>query len=139
VAATGTNPITYSLTGEPAGVSINSASGLITIAATTAAGSHTFSVIASNGIIPNATQSFTLTVNASPVPIFDGLVDSYTLGAAALPVTLAVKGTGAHLLTLFKVDGVTTTQFNPTAPGTYLVEAGSTNGTVKIWKYVKVQ
>ena len=67
VTATGDATITYSLTGEPAGVSINSATGLVTIAGTTAVGSHTFTITASNGISPNATQSFTLTVTAAPV------------------------------------------------------------------------
>ena len=66
VTATGTTPIAYSLTGEPAGVSINSSTGRITIAATTAAGDHTFTITASNGYTPNATQTFTLTVNVVP-------------------------------------------------------------------------
>ena len=63
VTATGTAPITYSLTGQPEGVSINKATGLITIDRMTADGSHNFTITASNGINPNATQSFTLTVN----------------------------------------------------------------------------
>ena len=76
VTATGIAPITYSLTGAPAGVSINSATGLITIADTTAAGTHTFTITASLTIPPlyetvpdpNVTQSFTLTVGTVTVP-----------------------------------------------------------------------
>ena len=59
----GVAPITYSLTGHPTGVSINSTTGLITIAGTTAVGTHTFTVTASHN--PSASQSFTLTVRAA--------------------------------------------------------------------------
>ena len=71
VTASGTTPISYSLTGAvPNGVSINSASGAISIAATTAAGEYAFIITADNGSTPYA-QSFTLKVSdplASPVP-----------------------------------------------------------------------
>ena len=62
VTATGDAPITYSLTGAPAGVTINSASGLISIGAAVKAGVHTFTVNAVNGTQPDAAQTFTLTV-----------------------------------------------------------------------------
>ena len=66
VTATGTAPITYGLSGTvPAGVTINSTTGLITIANTVATGTHNFTITASNGISPNATQPFELTVSAS--------------------------------------------------------------------------
>ncbi|MDR2172646.1 MAG: IPTL-CTERM sorting domain-containing protein [Burkholderiales bacterium] len=68
VTATGTATINYSLSGEPAGVSINSSSGLITIAGTTVAGTHIFAITASNNVPPDATQSFTLTVTAAAAP-----------------------------------------------------------------------
>ena len=63
VTATGSAPITYSLSGAPSGVTINSTSGLIAIAGTVVVNSYNFTVTASNGVSPNATQSFTLTVN----------------------------------------------------------------------------
>jgi len=62
VAASGTTPISYSLTGQPAGVSINASTGLITIAATTAVGNHPFIITADNGISPSYSQSFILIV-----------------------------------------------------------------------------
>jgi hypothetical protein len=65
VNATGMPAVSYSLNGAPAGVTINSATGLLTIADTTAAGVHTFIIAASNGITPDATQEFTLTVTES--------------------------------------------------------------------------
>jgi hypothetical protein len=64
VTTTGVTPMDYQLSGEPAGVNINAATGLITIAATTVVGTHTFDITASNGVNPDDTQNFTLTVNA---------------------------------------------------------------------------
>ena len=64
VTANGTTPITYSLSGAPSGITINSSTGVISISGSVAVGNSTFNVIASNGTLPNATQSFTVTVNA---------------------------------------------------------------------------
>ena len=64
VTASGDTPISYSLTRHPTGVSIN-ATGEMTIPGTTAAGDHTFTITASNGVAPNVmqvTQEFTLTI-----------------------------------------------------------------------------
>ncbi|MCL1845343.1 MAG: cellulase family glycosylhydrolase [Defluviitaleaceae bacterium] len=61
VTATGTPTITFSLVGAPTGVSINSATGLITVADTVALGTHLFTITAS-GVLPDATQLFTLHV-----------------------------------------------------------------------------
>jgi len=66
VTASGTFPIVYSLTGAPTGVSINSANGIITIPGTVPPGSYTFTVYASNGTPPDASESFTLTVTQPP-------------------------------------------------------------------------
>ena len=70
VTATGAAPITYSLSGQPSGVSINFSTGVMTIAGTVAANTYTFTITASNGTAPNATQSFTLTVNAAQPAAF---------------------------------------------------------------------
>ena len=72
----------------------------------------------------------------TPVPIFDGLANEYTAGAQA--VTLKVTGAGSEHLAVFRVNGETATQFLPSAAGTYLLEALSTDGKLKIWRYVKV-
>jgi len=71
VTATGSPTIVYSLTGAPAGVSIEPSTGVITVATTVAVGSHTFTITASNGVAPNATQSFTLTVTSGNVVVED--------------------------------------------------------------------
>jgi len=61
VIATGTPTINFMVSGEPTGVIINDTTGLITIASTTPAGSHTFTITATNAA-GSATQSFTLNV-----------------------------------------------------------------------------
>ena len=58
--ATGTPAPTWSLTGAPAGVSITGST--LTVASTVPAGTYAFTITASNGVEPDATQSFTLTV-----------------------------------------------------------------------------
>ncbi|MCL2695036.1 MAG: hypothetical protein FWE69_01785 [Clostridiales bacterium] len=88
VTATGTNPIAYSLTGAPTGVTINSTSGLITIAGTVAVNTHTFTITASNGTTPNATQNFTLTVTATFVPV-TSITGVPATGTAGTSLTLA--------------------------------------------------
>jgi hypothetical protein len=76
VAASGTQPITYSASGLPSGLSINSSSGAIT--GTPAAGSqgvYTVSLTASNGTAPNATATQTITVDRAygEAHIYNGL------------------------------------------------------------------
>jgi len=69
VQASGDAPINFSISGQPTGVSIDAASGLITIANTVAVGKHTFTLTAANGVSPNATQNFTLTIRERSVRI----------------------------------------------------------------------
>ncbi|MBD2869123.1 fibronectin type III domain-containing protein [Paenibacillus arenilitoris] len=64
VEATGTTPLSYRLDGAPDSVTINGRTGLITIADTLTVGIYSFTIMASNGILPNATLTFTLTVEA---------------------------------------------------------------------------
>jgi hypothetical protein len=99
VTATGTAPITYSLSGQPAGVSINGASGLITISSSTAVGTHTFTITAANGTSPNATQSFTLTVTAPPPPptSYNVTIGAFTGGSVISNRTTATAGTTVTL------------------------------------------
>jgi hypothetical protein len=67
VTATGVPAPAFSLTDAPSGVTIDPATGTISIAGTTAVGSYTFAVVAANSV-GNATQAFTLVVSSSPVP-----------------------------------------------------------------------
>jgi LPXTG-motif cell wall-anchored protein len=75
VTPSGTGPISYSLTGAPDGVGIDSATGLMSIAPGLALGSYTFTVPASNSL-GSATQTFTLGISAGAI---SGLPASYTL------------------------------------------------------------
>jgi hypothetical protein len=64
LAATGTAPVTWSLSGSvPAGVTVSGST--LNVAGSVAAGTYSFTVNAANGTLPNAAQAFTLTVNAA--------------------------------------------------------------------------
>lgn len=62
VTATGSPAPVYTISGAPAGVTIDPATGLITVNSTVAAGTYPITITASNGTSPDATQDFTLTV-----------------------------------------------------------------------------
>ena len=92
LAATGTTPMTWSLSGAPAGVTISGST--LNVASSVAAGTYQFTVTAANGTTPNATQQFTLTVTApasnipptgdSNVFLFAGVLLTAFLGAGAV-------------------------------------------------------
>jgi hypothetical protein len=98
--ATGATPITWALYGEPAGVSVNAATGVLTIAPTTAVGVHRFTVGISNGIPSYASQDFTLTVGAAVCRI--GPVHYSTLDSALS----AVPAGGASATTIELLDDI---------------------------------
>ena len=106
VTATGDSPITFSLSGAPTGVSINGANGLITIAATVAANTYNFTITATNGVTPDATQSFTLTVTAAPVPPTITSLNSATV-TSGIVATFQVVATGDPTIT-FSLSGAPT-------------------------------
>jgi len=135
---TGNTPITWSIESGtlPTGLSLNATTGVIS-GTPTAAGSSSFTVKATNDG-GNGTKQLSITISAAPqVPQFVGLADEYQAGSP--PVPLQAINIGTVQLTVFKVNGVTATEFNPSAAGVYLVEAFSADGTLRIWKYVKVK
>ena len=103
--ATGTAPITWSLSGAPAGVSVSGAR--LDVASSAAVGSFSFSIIASNGILPNATQAFTLTVVQGVAPVitntasytcYTGVGGSLDLTATGTaPITWSLSGAPAGI------------------------------------------
>jgi hypothetical protein len=98
VTATGYPAPTFSETGAlPAGVTLNSTSGVLsgTPAAGTG-GTYSITITAQNGATPNATQSFTLTVNQAPA-ITSANSTTFTVGAAG---TFTVTKTGSPAPTL---------------------------------------
>ena len=88
VTATGDATIVFSLTGAPTGVSINSSTGVMTIASTVAADTYTFTITASNGISTDATQTFTLKVTVS-APGGDNTMLFVAVGAVVAIAALA--------------------------------------------------
>ena len=94
VAATGDTPMTFTLEGAPAWVSINPATGEMTMTtAATATGSpFNFTIRATNAASPGGvTQAFTLTVTAVFPPV--NLVSVTTPAALSATHTQAVAGT----------------------------------------------
>ncbi|UJF34849.1 S-layer homology domain-containing protein [Paenibacillus hexagrammi] len=105
VTATGTAPISYTLEGEPDGVTMNSSTGLITVADTTGVGTYMFTVRASNGISPDTKMPFTLTVVEAPtVP---GAPQNFTAMRGNRQVTLswdAPSSNGGAVITKYEVS-----------------------------------
>ena len=134
VTATGDTTITYSLTGAPAGVTINATTGVMSIASSTAAGAHTFTVTASNGVSPNATQSFTLTVTAPPaitsansINVVSGAGGTFTVTSIGHPArTYSLTGHPAGV-TINASTGVITVA-SSTEVGEYIFTVTASNG-----------
>jgi len=86
----------------PAGVSFNTATGVLSgTPATGTGGNYAITLTAQNGIAPNATQSFTLTVNERPAFIpphqatfLVGTARTFTVTATGFPVP-GISGSGA--------------------------------------------
>jgi hypothetical protein len=75
--------ITFSASGHlPNGVSLSSSGLLSGIPAAGTGGIYTFTITASNDVTPNATQSFTLTVDQAPA-ITSGNSKTFTIGIAS--------------------------------------------------------
>ena len=129
VAASGATPVTFSLTGAPSGVTINSSTGLLSIVSTVPAGSYPFMITAGNGISPNATQNFTLTVSRAPVANAGINVTAPAVGNS--PVTTATIATGTGQFTIGAVtwDPFTATFASDTRYTASLVLTASENFT----------
>ena len=125
VTATGTAPITYSLVNAPNGVTIDSESGLMTIAPVTVAGTHSFTVRAQNSA-DTANQAFTLaveqsrhTISAAPArPNFGTHPVGYE---PREPVEIIIRNTGNQPVTLGDL---------PTVQNWRLATVGSWGGSI---------
>ncbi len=120
VTATGSPAPTLSETGAlPSGVTFTAATGVLsgTPAAGTA-GSYPISFTATNGVTPNATQNFTLTVNQAPA-ITSANSTTFTVGVAG---AFTVTATGSPAPTLSETgalpSGVTFTAATGVLSGT---------------------
>ncbi len=107
VVATGRPVPTFSLTSAPAGMSINSTSGLISWAPV-ATGPFSVIVHAANGIAPAADQSFTVTVSTDQSPT--ALITSPSNGQIILGNSAEFFGDGVDdvgcIRATFAIDGV---------------------------------
>ncbi|MCA0455174.1 MAG: Ig domain-containing protein [Chloroflexi bacterium] len=133
--ATGTTPITYTATpgSLPPGLTLTTA-GVLSGTPTTP-GTYTGTVTATNGINPDATQNFSITIagvaptitSAAPVGGTDGVAYSHTYtatGSATITYT-ATPGSLPPGLTLTTGGLLSGT---PTTPGTYTGTVTASNG-----------
>jgi alpha-tubulin suppressor-like RCC1 family protein len=88
---------TYSLTGAPSGVTINAATGVMSVPSSVAAGSYSFTVNANNGA--SAQQTFTLNVTAgSSGGGGDGGIDTTLIIVIAVAAIAAIGGAAFFIL-----------------------------------------
>jgi len=122
-------------------VSIDTTTGLLTVASTVAAGTYSFTITASNGTAPDATQSFTLTVNAplssdKAITAFSllgntGVIDE-TAGTIAVTVPFDTDVTSLTPVITHTGEGISPTGGQDfSTPVTYTVEAE--DGTTKTY------
>src|SRR5713101_1696311 len=137
VTATGTPAPTFSETGAlPGGVTFSTAGVLSGTA--TVSGTFPITFTAANGTLPNATQSFTLTVNPAPAPNFSLSASPSSLtqggsGSSTITVTPQNGFTGSVALSVSGLpSGVTASTFNPastTSTSVLTLTASSTAAT----------
>ena len=133
VNATGTPDATFSLTGAPAGVTIDPTTGLITVTPAVPNGVYSFAVTADNDVTPDAVQPFTLTVGTVPEVTSGGSVTFITGVPASFPLTATGSPTPTLMVTGTLPGGVTfnsltnTIEGMPTATGTFPVTVTATN------------
>ncbi|MEP7284192.1 MAG: putative Ig domain-containing protein [Chloroflexota bacterium] len=111
VTATGDPTITFSATGLPAWATLNPTTGVLSGTPPTSTGSpFAITITATNGTLPDATQSFTLTVTQAPV-FTSANMTTFHVGTAG---TFTVTATGNPTPT-FSATGVPSwATFNPT-------------------------
>ena len=134
---------TISETGAlPSGVTfVNNGNGTATLAGTPGAGTggtYPITITASNGVPPNATQSFTLTVNQAPAitsvnnaTFTVGSAGSFSVTSTGFPnATYAVTGTLPSGVTLNATSGVLSGTPGAGTGGTYPVTITASNGVI---------
>ncbi len=136
VTTTGSPTITYSLSGAPAWVNINSSTGELTgtpPAGAGATGSFTFNIIADNFLPGDATQSFTLYVHSAPeitsvdnVGVLATDTFSHTFTAIGNPTPTLSYVTGTLPAGVSLVGD--TLSGTPTEPGVYIINVTASNG-----------
>jgi hypothetical protein len=144
ISATGT-PISYTATGLPAGLSINTATGVISGIPTTVGGPTIVNISATNATgIGTGTVSITINPVAVPAPVVTsniaigtaGTVFSYTISATNSPTSYAATGLPSGLsinISTGVISGTPTTAGGPTTVNISATNSGGTGtGTVSI-------
>ena len=135
--ATGTAPITFSLTSGSLPTGLTLTAGVLS-GTPTALGTFTGTVTATNGVMPDATQNFSITISLSPT-ITSANNTSFTIGAAG-QFTVTATGSPAPTLSMTGAlpSGVTFTPATGILAGTpaagtagsYPLTFTATNGMV---------
>ncbi len=138
VTASGT--VTYSISGNPTGITINSTTGVISWTNAVAAAVYTMTVTASNTYAPNATFTYTLTVN--PLAVIAGDITGTATVCKNATTTLAnvtaggIWSTSDATIATVSSGGVVTGVAAGTATITYSIT--NTCGTTSRTKIVTV-
>src|SRR5438445_606207 len=139
VTATGVPAPTFSETGAlPSGVTLTSAGVLSGTPAANTGGTYPITITASNGVLPNATQNFTLTVNQAPAitsanntTFTVGTAGAFTVTASGFPTTMTFSESGrlTSAVTLSSTGVLGGTPAAATA-GTYPITFTASNGVL---------
>ena len=137
VTANGAPPPSFSVTGAlPSGVSLSPSGVLSGTPAAGTGGSYPITITANNGVSPNATQSFTLTVNQPPAitsanstTFTVGTAGTFTVTTTGFPTpTLSVTGTLPAGVTFDAGTGVLSGTPAAGTGGTYTLQFKAANG-----------
>ncbi len=138
--AVGTNPnATFTETGAlPSGVTLSSSGLLSGTPAAGTGGTYSINIDATNGISPDGTQSFTLTVDQAPAitsgnstTFVVGSADSFTVTASGFPAPTLSEAAGDTLPAGVKFNaatGILSGNPGPATSGTYTLHFTASNG-----------
>jgi len=100
---------------------------LITIATSAAAGTYTFTIIADNGVQPNATQSFVLTIARRPIQAAGITVTAPVSGNTSIAAAGITNGANFTVSDVFWSPGDTVFAANTQYTATVVLTAGAGN------------
>jgi hypothetical protein len=136
VTATGYPASTFTVTGAlPSGVTLSPGGALGGTPVANTGGVYNITITAGNGVLPNATQSFTLTVDQPPAitspnnfTFTVGTAGSVTMTATGFPAPTFFAGTLPSGLTLNALTGVLSGTPAAGTGGTYPITLQASNG-----------
>ncbi|MEP7288307.1 MAG: putative Ig domain-containing protein [Chloroflexota bacterium] len=145
VTATGNPAPTFSATGLPAWATLNTTTGVLSGKPLNSLGSpFAVTLTAANGVLPNATQNFTLTVGAEPldtVGVFRPstatfyLRNANTTGAANI-ITAFGTSTDLPVTGDWNGDGIDTVGFYRSSTGQFFLRDSNAAGAPTVYNFV---